>query len=246
MSSYSEPLRRWRVPTVPGTARLGLAVVALLALGACGNDSAPSSAADQDQGTRPGYATLTGTDPDTDAATSPSADASTDPAPTATPTRTPSEQRSDEPDPDAATDDASDGPAPELITYAGGEAQPPTIEDVAQARKVLVGAPRDFQDFIGEQAEKFNATADCDGAAVGVSVDVVRTDGFAAGGVNECGGYAAMWAKVDGSWEEIEATQDAWDCGPLWKYDVPSAILLGKQVCYDYDGDGKEHTYRQE
>lgn len=135
------------------------------------------------------------------------------------------------------------GEQPELIAYAGGEAVPPLIEDTADAEQDLPGAPAAFVTFIGKTAEQVGSTADCDGAAVGVTVDAIRTDGFAVGAVNECGGYAAMWAEVDGAWQQIDGTQDTWDCAILERYEVPSDLLLGRKTCFDYDGDGKAHRY---
>ncbi|MFB9314381.1 hypothetical protein [Nocardioides plantarum] len=237
--SYSE---RPTLPFLPVrlTARLTVAAAALLVLGACGDD-APETADQPDGGTRPGYpAAVTDSASDTPATVDPPTDPSpSEPTSTSSPSKSPSEPS--EPTSSATTDP---DPQPELIAYAGGEAQPPLIENRADARR-LTGAPKDFQDFIGRAAEKVNQRADCDGAAVGITVDALRTDGYAVGAVNECGGYAAMWAKVDGAWREIEGTQDTWDCAVLKQYRVPSDLLLGSQTCFDYGGDKKEHAYHQ-
>lgn len=231
--SYSEHSTTPSLPTLTTrTARLAVAVVALLALGACGGDPAPEPAVQSDTGSRPGSVPLG--DDSTDSPTVPPAE-----DPTTDETSAPETASPTEPEPDPEPD-----PVPELIVYAGGEAVPPLIEDRAGAKQ-LTGAPEDFQDFVGRAAEEVSEQADCDGAAVGITVDVIRTDGFAAGGVNECGGYAAMWAKVDGAWQEIQGTQDTWDCAVLKQYRVPSDILLGSQTCFDYEGDKKEHAYHQ-
>ena len=241
--SHSEPLSLSSL-----TARSALAAIVLLALGACSDDPA-ESAGQPDGGTRPGYpatgagsdspATLDPADPSpgapTSAPSSPSEVESSSAAPSGPSEPTSSATSEPDPEPD---------PKPELITYAGGEAQPPLIEGRADARR-LTGAPKDFQDFVGRAAEEVSEQADCDGAAVGITVDALRTDGYAVGGVNACGGYAAMWARTDDGWLEIQATQDTWDCAVLKEYRVPSDLLLGSQTCFDYDGDKKEHAYRQ-
>ena len=78
---------------------------------------------------------------------------------------------------------------------------------------------------------------------VGVSVKSLRTDGYAVGAVNECGGgYVAMWATVDGDWKEIDATQDLWDCAVLAEYRVPSDIA--GDTCYDDDAKA-QRSYPQ-
>lgn len=135
-------------------------------------------------------------------------------------------------------------PAPQLIAYAGGEAAGVRIQNRSDA-DALRGAPVEFRGFIGRTAQALVDEAACDEAYVGVTVDAVRTDGYAVGGVDECGGYAALWALVDGSWQEIAGTQDSWDCAVLKRYRVPSDLLLGDQTCFDYDGDHAEHDYHQ-
>lgn len=75
-----------------------------------------------------------------------------------------------------------------------------------------------------------------------MTVQTLRTDGYAVGGVNDCGGYAAMWAVVDGQWTEIQGTQDSWECRTLERYQVPSDVA--GTSCYDYK-TGKAHEYSQ-
>lgn len=163
--------------------------------------------------------------------------ASASSSPTTEPTSVPTSEPTSEATSSSATE-------PELITYAGGEAAGVTVHDRADAAQ-LRGSPRSFKRFVAATAQKLVASASCDGAFVGVTVDAVRTDGFAIGGVNECGGYAALWAEIDGTWQEIQGTQDSWDCGVLEKYSFPSELLLGAQTCFDYDGDQLEHDYEQ-
>jgi hypothetical protein len=231
-------------PSLPSTtARLAVAALALLALGACGNDS--SDSADQPSGgTRPGYASSS-TPPVAPPVDTPSeAPSSSAPAPASTPAGPASPAPSADPEPDPEPEPDSD-PKPEVVVYAGGEAVPPLIKthrDVGQ----LKGAPQDFREFVGRAADEVSEQSSCTGGAVGITVDALRTDGYAVGEVNDCGGYAAMWAKDDdGAWLEIQATQDTWDCAVLKQYRVPSEILLDSQTCFAYDGDQKVHDYRQ-
>lgn len=130
---------------------------------------------------------------------------------------------------------------PRLIAYAGGESVGVEVQDRADAAK-LHGAPASFKRFIGRTAQRLADQATCDGAYVGVTVEVLRTDGYAAGGVNDCGGYAALWAIVDGRWKEIGGTQDMWRCRLLEKYGVPSDVAGDK--CYDATTK-KVRKYRQ-
>lgn len=165
---------------------------------------------------------------------------------TATATPSPEPAEPSEPtgpsEPTEPTDPPPSPPVePELITYAGGEAAGITVhsrDDVQQLR----GAPRSFKRFVADTAATIVAGASCEGDFVGVTVDAVRTDGFASGGVNECGGYAALWAQVDGRWQEIQGTQDSWDCAVLEQYAFPSELLLGNDTCFDA-GDQHGHTY---
>jgi hypothetical protein len=105
----------------------------------------------------------------------------------------------------------------------------------------LRGAPEAFRRFIGRTAQQVADASDCSDGYVGVTVQTLRTDGYAVGGVNDCGGYAALWAAVDGRWREIAGTQEAWDCAVLERYAVPSD--LAGTTCYDYDAQ-QERPYQ--
>ena len=130
---------------------------------------------------------------------------------------------------------------PRLIVYAGGESPGVEVHSRADA-KDLRGAPKAFKRFIGKTAQRLADHSDCQHAYVGVTVERVRTDGFAVGGVNDCGGYAAMWAVVDAHWKEIQGTQDSWECRVLKRYQVPSDIAGHR--CYNYRTQ-KGHHYHQ-
>lgn len=199
-------------------ARLSLCAAALLVLSACGDGGGDSAANDG-----------------TTASSSPTV------SPSPTPTDTPSSEPSDSPSTTAPTPASPTAQKALLINYAGGESPGVVVHDRAGA-KDLRGAPASFKQFIGTTAQKIADTSKCDAGAVGVTVQTLRTDGFAVGGVNDCGGYAAMWAEVDGHWQEIQGTQDSWECAVLEKYAVPSDVA--GTTCYDYDAQ-KEHKYHQ-
>ena len=195
------------------TTRLALCAVATLTLGACAGGGGTSVAGDA-----PARAGASRTP-------SPSAHSTPPPtAPTAPTAPTPSSR-----------------PAKRYLQYAGGESPGVIVEKRSDAR-LLRGAPAGLKRFVADTVERLSASADCE-APVSVSVAAVRTDGFAVGGVGACGSYAALWAVVDGAWQEIEGTQDAWGCRVLRRYQVPSQ-LVGR-TCVDYAGDHQEHRYRQ-
>lgn len=128
-----------------------------------------------------------------------------------------------------------------MIPYAGGESPGVEVRQPSDVSK-LEGAPASFKTFISGVVKKLKAKATCDAAAVGVTVAAVRPDGYAAGGVNDCGGYQALWAEVDGNWQEIAGTQDVWECSLLKRYRVPSD--LSGEKCYD-PGAKKLRDYQQ-
>ena len=130
---------------------------------------------------------------------------------------------------------------PKLISYDGDGSDRAKVRTRADANN-LAGAPDSFKKFIGRTAERLTTGTTCGEGYVGVIVKSVRTDGYAVGAVNECGGYVAMWAIVDGDWKEIDATQDLWDCAVLAKYRVPSDIA--GDTCYDDDAQA-QHSYQQ-
>lgn len=185
--------------------------------------------------------------------TSPTTPASS-PTPTATetPTTTPA-QPSDVPSSTETSPSPSISPtnpatpAGKLLDYRdlnnGDGAFIVTDADLEQIKD----APADFKAFVSRKAAK--AAADCPEAAHGITVNMVRTDGFAVGAVNSCGGYVALWARTantggnPGKWKQIIGTQDAWACAPLRKHKVPSVLVDGR--CFDYSGDHKEHEYNQ-
>lgn len=253
MSSFHRPSRSARPSrAVLVAACLGVAVT----LTGCGDsaepvsaDTAPSeSPASSDAAPDPGATSVapsTSSSTGTSADTAPSAPAST--SPSTSPSTSTSTSASSSPSAPATppagstpTTAAPDRPG-EVIAYAGGESPGVLVRgprDAAQLRR----SPAAFKRFIGRTAQRVVDHASCSEATVGIMVEFVSTAGYAVGSVNECGGYAALWASVDGRWREIEGTQDAWDCAVLEHYAVPSDLV--GDTCYDYDAK-KERRYHQ-
>lgn len=130
---------------------------------------------------------------------------------------------------------------PTLIVYAGGESPGVQVEKRADAKR-LRGAPKPFKRFIGKMAQRLADQSTCTGGYVGVTVERLRTDGFGIGGVNDCGGYVALWAVVNGHWKEIAGTQDFWGCKVLKRHVVPSSIAGNR--CYSYRAERLRHYHQ--
>jgi hypothetical protein len=148
-----------------------------------------------------------------------------------------------------ATSTASAPAAPDrdgtLIRYQGTEAK----ATLPLRANRLPGAPKEFRAFVKAQLhelwDELGHTDGCKSAPL-ITVDALRTDGFAMGGVNtrprqHCqtgGGYAAIWAVRQGAWKEVIGTQDVVACSRLEKFDIPSEI--GVHQCYE---DGQLMPY---
>lgn len=137
---------------------------------------------------------------------------------------------------------SSETAKPRLIVYAGGESPGVQLHSWAD-RKDLRGAPKSFKRFAGHLAQRIADRSTCDGGYVGLTVERIRTDGYAVGGVNDCGGYAALWAVVDGRWKQIAGTQDVWGCRNLERHVVPSSIA--GTTCYDYQAQRTRHYHQR-
>lgn len=131
---------------------------------------------------------------------------------------------------------------PRLIAYAGGESPGAEVQNRADARK-LAGAPKSFKRFIGTYAVQLQRSSTCTNGYVGVTVERLRTDGFAIGGVNDCGGYQALWVKSHRHWKEVSGTQEAWSCHVLKRWDVPSGVV--GTTCYDYAHQQQRHYHHR-
>ncbi|GAA4731456.1 hypothetical protein GCM10023350_13530 [Nocardioides endophyticus] len=131
---------------------------------------------------------------------------------------------------------------PRLVVYAGGESPGIEVQSRADATH-LRGAPKSFKRFIGRKAQRLADQSTCSYAYVGVTVERLRTDGFAVGGVNDCGGYAALWAVVHGHWKEIQGTQEIWSCAILKGHHVPSSVA--GDTCYDYKAQRVRHYHHR-
>jgi len=143
------------------------------------------------------------------------------PTPPDTPTPvtpTPSETTASETTPPETTPPSTSEEV--VVDYGTAGVFVETSDDV----DVLAGAPADFAAFVGTLADKAQqAGASCPDAAHGITVLRIRHD-FALGAVNDCGGYTALWSRVDGQWREILGTQEPWSCQDLAEHDVPQGF----------------------
>jgi hypothetical protein len=114
------------------------------------------------------------------------------------------------------------GQTPQVITYPGRGVEVVGEGDVGQ----LTGTTPEFRAFVAGQARKAATDgAACPDASHGITVQKYSSAGYALGGVNACGGYAALWVERDGAWQEGLGTQDAWDCDALGYLDVPGSFV---------------------
>lgn len=157
--------------------------------------------------------------------------------PSASPSETPSASPSESPSP---TPTETPTWTAELIPYAGGESIGYEVFSPADVAG-MEGAPTSFKRFIARKIRRMAAESTCE-APSEVIVQLLRTDGFATGGVNDCGGYQALWVQVDGVWQEVDGTQEMEGCAVLERYHVPSELVDGR--CYDYDAQEEREYHR--
>ncbi|MCW2759272.1 MAG: hypothetical protein JWO46_3018 [Nocardioidaceae bacterium] len=122
-------------------------------------------------------------------------------------------------------------PGANLITYPGGV----TVQTAADLPK-LVGAPDDFQQFVLTQVPPAEAPCNQPGK---VTVLTIRSDGYAVGSsVYHCAqaGHEVLWAKTDGAWKQVAATEDLFDCATLHAATFPAALLGPDPHCADGQG----------
>ncbi len=117
---------------------------------------------------------------------------------------------------------------PKLIDYG------PTGVNIQKASDItkLTSADQTFKDFIlsmvkqslADNQQNTDPNTACEYTYT-VNVSKIYAQAYATGGVSVCGGYAALWAKVDGSWKQIAGTQEGFTCDVLMKYKVPSVLV---------------------
>jgi hypothetical protein len=165
---------------------------------------------------------------------------------------------SDDPD-DAATDPPTSTSAPTTTAATTPTPQPTTATTtpgstlidygddgvtVARAADVskLAGAPEDFKAFIVADLQRQQDTKDdvCTEKPE-IRVERIDTRGWAAGGsfIPQCGGNAALWAKVAGGWREVWGEQTLPECAVLEKYRFPASI--GGSECGTDDGKTRRY-----
>ncbi len=123
-------------------------------------------------------------------------------------------------------------PSADLITYPGGI----TVQ-VAADLPNLVGAPDDFRQFVLTRVPPAEAPCNQPGK---VTVQAIRADGYAVGSaVYHCAqaGHEVLWAKTDGAWKEIAASEDLFDCATLHAANFPAALIGPDPHCADDQGN---------
>jgi hypothetical protein len=81
----------------------------------------------------------------------------------------------------------------------------PTITTPAQAHHVLKGTDKSFQDFIAGLVG--HRRADCPYVSR-VNVNFYRSDGWAFGGLGDCGGDDYLWVRTPDGWRAIWEGQE--------------------------------------
>lgn len=98
----------------------------------------------------------------------------------------------------------------------------------------LTDAPEDFRQFIAGRLDEARSTRDPEfpECVPTIGVDVYDPTGFASGSRTDCGGYAIIWAKKGGVWQEVWGGQDLADCSDLKSKGVPASVAFD-QKCFD-------------
>lgn len=133
------------------------------------------------------------------------------------------------PAPSATATSSSANSTDGVVRFDRGDNDELFIEKPADVEK-LTGTSPEFKAFIADQVANLTPPAGANDCQVGVGVAIYDPAGFARGGVNACGGYAALWGIQDGKWKELIGTQDLWACADLRKFKVPSTIA---DTCYE-------------
>ncbi|TIC86639.1 hypothetical protein [Nocardioides sp. GY 10127] len=131
--------------------------------------------------------------------------------------------------------------APGLLTFSDDDG---LVTSPEQVPRKLGSTSQSFQDFVTGQIEQLIATSTCADGQPRVDVEVFRSDGWALGGVGDCGGYLAVWRETDGTWSEVLGGQDVWACADLEALGAPSDVVGTR--CWDEDGTGDVIRYRHD
>lgn len=128
---------------------------------------------------------------------------------------------------------------PVIVDYTHGD----SFDGIAIRRAgdvaKLVGSPQDFKQFIENELGRQQQADDsfCGTRGGTVTVQKIASSGYAAGAINsDCGGgYAAFWARKNGSWKEVIGTQSEMACSQLKGTGFPTQIVGDE--CYDSNGN---------
>lgn len=132
---------------------------------------------------------------------------------------------------------------PRIIDFRSGAAKQYSL-DISRPAMVgkLKGTSPAFKRFVAAQVRSMMNDRTCTDSAHTLSVYKYATNGYAAGGVTNCGGYAAIWGVRHSVWKQLIGTQDVFHCGQLHRNHVPVG-LLNDGKCY-IPGHTRLVTYR--
>lgn len=109
----------------------------------------------------------------------------------------------------------------------------------------LKGTPHGFRKYVGAEGQRAAThTTTCDVADAAVYVRAYTSNHFAAGAGSPCGGHwgnaRVILGKRHHKWKVLIATQDAWDCRLLERFQVPARLIKAapapadaRHNCYD-------------
>lgn len=116
-------------------------------------------------------------------------------------------------------------PSGAVVSYASGDnGDGVEISGDTDVDK-LDGASDSFKVFVKQKIDSNSRRPSPCGNAYGLFVKQIYKDDFAVGAEKQCNNTQKLWAKISGSWTEIGASQDVFDCSTLEQYKVPSAIV---------------------
>jgi hypothetical protein len=144
-----------------------------------------------------------------------------------------------------------------LITFkdSGHAGLGARIASRADANRLLAGTPKGFRRYVGAEGRAAAThTTTCDAADAAVHVVAYTTSHFAAGAGSPCGGRwdntRVIVGKRHHHWTVLIATQDAWDCRLLRRYDVPGRLIKvapapadATHNCFDYTTQEPGHYH---
>lgn len=130
---------------------------------------------------------------------------------------------------DAVAEEPNSSSAPQLIDYRTGADGTGVVISVQPDTENLTGASSGFKNYVWTLVQEIEVAGI---GATSITIDQLYGDTFAVGMAPS---HYALWANVNGTWQEIGGTQDmGFSCSVLEQYDVPSIIV--HDSCVDENG----------